>query len=169
MRWLTALLLVAAACGDTATTTASSATPTTSAAATTDRVATTAATATTPAEGAAATTEPATTTGVPAVAEGCADVVAATAERRADGTWTFDVTVSSADTGWEKYADAWEVRSTAGEVLGTRELTHPHETEQPFTRSLSGVAIAEGTAEVVIAARDSVLGFCGEELALLLG
>ena len=101
--------------------------------------------------------------------EGCADVVGATAGQGADGSWTFAVTVASADTGWDKYADAWEVRAVDGEVLGTRELLHPHETEQPFTRSLSGVTLPDGTNEVVIAARDSVEGFCGQELTLSVG
>ena len=112
----------------------------------------------------------ASTTQAPAaaVSEGCADVVEATAQRQSDGTWTFSVTVSSADTGWDKYADIWEVRSRDGEVLGARVLTHPHETEQPFTRSLAGVEIPAGESDVVIAAGDSVLGFCGQELTLAL-
>ena len=100
------------------------------------------------------------------VSEGCADVTAAAAERVTDGTWTFRVTVSSADTGWEKYADAWEVRTLGGEVLGTRELLHPHVDEQPFVRSLSGVSIPSEVDRVVIAARDSVAGFCGTEFTL---
>lgn len=97
---------------------------------------------------------------------GCADVIDASAELEADGTYTFTVTVRSADTGWEKYADAWEVRSPEGAVIGTRELAHPHETEQPFTRNLAGVVVPDGVESVVIAARDSVEGFCGDELLL---
>lgn len=88
--------------------------------------------------------------------------------RRGETAYVFDVTVRSADTGWDKYADRWEVRSPDGGVLGVRELTHPHETEQPFTRSLSGVAIPDEIAVVTVAAHDSVAGFCGEvqEIAL---
>lgn len=108
-------------------------------------------------------------TGPPATSgQGCADVIDATAQRQDDGAWTISATVSSADTGWEKYADAWEVRALDGAVLGVRELAHPHVDEQPFTRSLRGVAIPEGTTEVVIAARDSVAGWCGEEFTLTL-
>lgn len=97
---------------------------------------------------------------VPAV--GCADVVGVTIEAATAG---FDVsaTVQSADTGWDKYADLWEVRSLDGTVLGQRVLAHPHVDEQPFTRSLSGVAIPDGVGEVTIVARDSVAGFCGAE------
>lgn len=91
----------------------------------------------------------------------CAHVIAA--ELVATGsTYRVSATVRSDDTGWDKYADAWEVRTVDGAVLGTRVLTHPHESEQPFTRSLDGVVIPDGLAEVVIAARDSVAGFCGD-------
>jgi len=55
--------------------------------------------------------------------------------------WNVSVTLRHADTGWEHYADAWRVISKDGAVFGTRTLLHPHETEQPFTRSLSGVDI----------------------------
>jgi hypothetical protein len=43
---------------------------------------------------------------------------------------------------------------------------HPHENEQPFTRSLSGVAITPGTAEVTVRAHDSVDGYGGEEFVV---
>ena len=119
---------------------------------------------------AAVTTAPVATTDPPAttVPVGCADVVAVEAERSADGTYSFDVTVSSADTGNEKYADAWEVRSVDGAVLGTRVLAHPHVGEQPFTRSLGGVAVPAGVVEVLVAARDSVVGFCGATVTVAL-
>lgn len=105
---------------------------------------------------------PATTATTDTATEGCADVVGVTIEPGTAG-FTVSATVASADTGWEKYADLWEVRAPDGSVLGERVLAHPHETEQPFTRSVSGVAIPLEIAEVVVAARDSVLGFCGEE------
>jgi len=99
----------------------------------------------------------------------CADVVDVTMIREPAGTYQFDVAVRSADTGWEKYADAWEVRSPDGTVLGTRILAHPHVDEQPFTRTLTGVAIPAGTTEVVVAARDLVDGFCGQTMTLPVG
>jgi hypothetical protein len=95
--------------------------------------------------------------------EACADVIGAVAESGDEGVWSFDVTVRSADTGWEKYADAWQVVAPDGTVLGTRQLTHPHVEEQPFTRSLGGVEIPSGVQSVTVRARDSVAGFCGEE------
>jgi len=97
---------------------------------------------------------------------GEADVVAATLTEAGDGTWRVEVTVEHADAGWDHYADAWEVVAPDGTVLGTRTLLHPHDTEQPFTRSLSGVAIPAGVREVTIRARDKVHGYGGQEITL---
>lgn len=93
--------------------------------------------------------------------EGCADVIGVEIIEE-DGTFSISATVSSADTGDEKYADTWEVRSPDGTVLGERVLTHPHVGEQPFTRSQSGIEIPDDVAVVTVAAHDSVVGFCGE-------
>jgi len=70
------------------------------------------------------------------------------------GTWRFDVTIAHPDTGWDHYADGWRVLDMNGKELGMRVLAHPHVNEQPFTRSLSGVAVPEGTTQVQIQARD---------------
>lgn len=74
-------------------------------------------------------------------------------------TWRFDVTISHPDTGWDHYADGWRVLDMQGNELGLRVLHHPHVNEQPFTRSLSGVAIPAGTTQVQIEARCSVDGW----------
>jgi len=96
-----------------------------------------------------------------AAVAGEADVVAAEAVRESGGTYRFSVTVRHADTGWEHYADAWDVLGPDGKVLGTRVLHHPHVNEQPFTRSLSGVEVPEGISEVTIRAHDKVHGHGG--------
>ncbi len=75
------------------------------------------------------------------------------------GAWTFSVTLSHPDTGWDHYADGWEILAPDGTKLGYRELVHPHVNEQPFTRSLSGVAIPEGTPYVTIRAHCKVDGW----------
>ena len=87
---------------------------------------------------------------------GCADVIAVEARQDSNGSWSFDTTVRSQDTGWDKYADLWVVRAMDGTVLGERELLYPHENEQPFTRSLAGVEIPPDVDTVEVAARDSV-------------
>jgi hypothetical protein len=55
------------------------------------------------------------------------------------------------------------VLTTDGAVLGTRTLLHPHETEQPFTRSLSGIAIPADVPRIVVRAHDKVHGYGGKE------
>ncbi len=93
-----------------------------------------------------------------ALAGGDAEVVAAQATQSGD-TWRFDVTVKHPDTGWDHYADKWDVMAPDGTVLGTRVLLHPHENEQPFTRSLSGVEVPDDIDEVLIRAHDNVDGY----------
>jgi hypothetical protein len=73
--------------------------------------------------------------------------------------WRIDVTLRHPDTGWEHYADGWEVLAPDGTSLGVRVLVHPPETEQPFTRSLAGVVIPEGMEHVLIRARCLVDGW----------
>jgi hypothetical protein len=97
------------------------------------------------------------TLALPAMADP-AQIEGATA--RQDGaTWSIDVTLRHPDTGWDHYADAWEVLAPDGTSLGVRELAHPHVDEQPFTRSLSGVAVPEGADHVMIRARCLVDGW----------
>jgi hypothetical protein len=97
---------------------------------------------------------------------GEADVLEVRATPTGDGTWRFDVTVQHADTGWDHYADAWDVLAPDGAVLGTRTLLHPHTEEQPFTRSLTGVRIPDGVTEVTVRANDSVHGHGGKALTV---
>lgn len=87
-------------------------------------------------------------------------IVDATAQLRG-ASWSFAVTLSHADSGWEHYADAWRVTAADGTVLGTRTLFHPHVNEQPFTRSLDGVIIADPATPVYIEAHDTVHGWAG--------
>ncbi|WP_321336729.1 hypothetical protein [Breoghania sp.] len=94
---------------------------------------------------------------------GQADVIAAQAVRNGDGSWTISATLRHADSGWDHYADRWEVVAGDGDVLAVRNLAHPHVNEQPFTRSLSGVILPEGITTVTIRAHDSVHGYGGRK------
>ena len=104
----------------------------------------------------------------PAEGEGNADVMYVRAVQGQDGSWTFHVTVQHPDTGWEDYADGWDVVLPDGTVVKpdqaspfTRLLLHPHENEQPFTRSQSGIVIPPEVTEVHVRAHDLVDGFGG--------
>ena len=97
-------------------------------------------------------------------AAGDVEITAARAYASGGDQYRFEVTLRHADTGWDHYADEWQVLTPAGEVLGTRVLYHPHVDEQPFTRSLSGVKIAPEHDAVVIRAHDSVHGYNSQTL-----
>ncbi len=97
---------------------------------------------------------------------GEADVVAVEAKQDERGLWRFDVSVRHDDTGWEHFADKWDVLGPDGTILTTRFLMHPHETEQPFTRSVSGVAIPSDAGRVTIRAHCRVHGYGGREMAV---
>ncbi len=100
-----------------------------------------------------------------------ADVLFVSARRESDDLWHFTVTVTHPDTGWEDYADGWDVVLPNGTVASpdpdsefTRLLLHPHENEQPFTRSQGGIAIPETVNTIVVRAHDIVDGFGGREV-----
>jgi hypothetical protein len=71
-----------------------------------------------------------------------------------DTVWRFSVTVEHNDQGWDHYADLWQVVDPDTlEVYGERVLLHPHDTEQPFRRSQSGIEIPPGVEAVLVRAR----------------
>lgn len=96
------------------------------------------------------------------------DVVEAMATRQPDGTWRFDVTVSSPYDTPERYADAWRVLGPDGTELGVRVLAHDHQFEQPFTRSLAGVEIPGDVSVVTVEGRDQISGWGGATVEVTL-
>ena len=99
---------------------------------------------------------------------GPADVLGVEVERTGDNTFHFDVKVLHTDEGWDHYANKWDVVAPDGNVLATRVLHHPHENEQPFTRSLGGVKIPANVNSVSIRAHDSVHGYGGKTISVQL-
>jgi hypothetical protein len=93
---------------------------------------------------------------------GKADVLQVKPSCTADLVCSFAVTVEHADSGWDHYANKWDVLLTDGTVVASRELLHPHENEQPFTRSLQNVRLPRGTTEVDVRAHDKVHGYGGQ-------
>ncbi|MCU7960409.1 MAG: hypothetical protein KZQ58_10515 [gamma proteobacterium symbiont of Bathyaustriella thionipta] len=87
------------------------------------------------------------------------EILAADFKRTADHTWSVQVTLRHDDSGCDHYADRWRVLDDDGNILGERVLYHPHVTEQPFTRGLSGIVIPDGVTSVYIEAHDSVHGW----------
>ena len=97
------------------------------------------------------------------------EIVRAHLVRLGDGGWRVDVTLRHDDTGWDHYADAWRVTGPGDAVHGVRTLLHPHENEQPFTRSLSGIEIPAAADAVSIEAHDSVQGWSSDRIEVDLG
>jgi hypothetical protein len=103
-----------------------------------------------------------------ALAASEADVVGVEVTRQPDGRYRFDVAVRHADAGWDHYADAWQILAPDGTLLGERVLLHPHDDEQPFTRSLGDVAVPDGITEVLVRAHDKVHGLGGAKMQVVL-
>ncbi len=89
--------------------------------------------------------------------------------RRGQGAWfNLDVTVRSKDTGWTRYANRIEALAPDGTVLGVRELDHPHETEQPFTRDLYDLRVPPGIKTIVVRAHFKPTGYDGATMTVAL-
>ena len=83
-------------------------------------------------------------------------------------TYTVHATVRHADAGWDNYANVFRVvpASDNSQVSnGVRELLHPHDNEQPFTRSQRGV---QAVGQVRVEAADNVDGWGGSAITLTL-
>jgi hypothetical protein len=105
---------------------------------------------------------------VTAVSAGDVKIVSASFQK--DGSnWTVNVKLHHGDTGWDHYADSWRIVDEKGTLLAERVLHHPHVDEQPFTRSLFGVTMPDGTAIVFIEAHDKVHGWTPDRLKVDLG
>ncbi len=99
----------------------------------------------------------------------CATLASAEAPRimdvevsRAGMGWRFDVTLEHPDTGWDHFADGWELVDAAGNQIGYRKLMHPHIDEQPFTRSLNNVMLPDGMKTIWVRARCSKDGWAND-------
>jgi hypothetical protein len=89
------------------------------------------------------------------------DVLSVELVATGNGIYRVSVTLSSPYDTPSRYADAWRILTLDGTVLGARVLTHDHQVEQPFTRTLSGVVIPEDVTEVTVEGRDQISGWGG--------
>lgn len=102
-----------------------------------------------------------------AVFSGQVSVVDAQIKPLGGHQYRIDVSLKHQDSGWDHYADRWEILSPDGKILATRTLYHPHVNEQPFTRSLT-TALPEDTRSVIIRGHDKVHGYGQQTLTLKL-
>ncbi len=78
----------------------------------------------------------------------------------------FVVTVRHADTGWDHYANYFEILAPDGERIVQRVLRHPHVEEQPFTRSTGPLRIPHEIETVTVRAGDLLHGLSGASLEI---
>lgn len=97
------------------------------------------------------------------VLAGKADVIDVKVVNVDADVYRFSVTVRHDDSGWDHYADRWDVLDMEGNNLGTRVLMHPHEDEQPFTRSMT-LSLPMHVKQVRVRAHDKMHGYGGGEL-----
>lgn len=95
-----------------------------------------------------------------------AQVTNVVANQKANGRWCFNTSVLHNDQSWEHYADGWEVLDLDGNRLAFRKLAHPHDNEQPFTRSLCDIEIANEITEVIVRAKCNTHGYGGKPLRI---
>lgn len=93
------------------------------------------------------------------------DILSAELERQGDA-WSLAVTVSSPYDSEQRYADGWRVLAPDGAVLGTHELAHPHQNEQPFTRTMTALAIPPDVAQIIVEGRDLANGYGGTTVSV---
>jgi len=85
-------------------------------------------------------------------------VLRAWAECNAESVCRVIATIRHADSGWQHYADQFEVLGEDDRVLAKRVLRHPHVHEQPFTRTLENVALPPDLETIRVRAHDTVHG-----------
>ena len=109
-------------------------------------------------------TTPSSTTEVPTTTEGAPAANVVGVRTTGDpGAYDFAVTLRSADTGCEQYADWWEVLGEDGQLRYRRILAHSHVDEQPFARS-GGPVDASDSETLILRAHMSPGGYGGQTL-----
>lgn len=109
-----------------------------------------------------------TAAGTPTGAVHFPDIVRVMATRNADGSYGFDVAVSSPYDTPERYADGWHLLTPEGQELAVHQLTHDQQREQPFARTQSAVPIPAGINRVVVEGHDQRSGYGGKQVAVAL-
>lgn len=94
------------------------------------------------------------------------NVLTAELTSEGDGTYSIEVTMSSEYDSPKRYADGWRILGPKGEELGANTLGHDHASEQPFTRSQSGLQIPSDISEVTVEGHDLKNGYGGKTVTV---
>lgn len=87
-------------------------------------------------------------------------------EDRPESICQFSVTVQHEDTGWEHYANRYDLLDVEGNLIAPRILRHPHVDEQPVRRGIRGLAIPHSVKRIKVRANDSVHSLGGAEVTV---
>lgn len=101
------------------------------------------------------------------VEAGEADVLDVKVRYNGNDSFQIITTVKHGDTGWDHYANAWEILDENEQVIGKRVLHHPHVKEQPFTRSHT-LSIPSHVKKITVRAIDSTHGIGGKTFSVFL-
>lgn len=101
------------------------------------------------------------------VSAGMADVIDIDVRYNGGNNFLITTTLAHADTGWQHYANEWQVLDESGKIIGRRILHHPHVNEQPFSRS-HALDIPITVNAITIRGVDSVHGSGGGEMTIKL-
>lgn len=93
-------------------------------------------------------------------------MVAVDVSAQGGGLFSLKVTMSSPYDTPRRYADGWRVLAPDDIELGAMTLGHDHATEQPFTRTQTGLRIPADVAEVSVQGHDLVNGYGGETVTV---
>ncbi len=80
---------------------------------------------------------------------------------RGGDLYTFYISVSHEDEGWEHYANRFELLNEEKQIFATRVLRHPHVNQQSFTRDIT-IMLKQPISEFIVRAHDSVHGYGSE-------
>jgi hypothetical protein len=97
-----------------------------------------------------------------------ADVLYIEIKNEGNTRYSFTVTIQHNDSGWDHYADRWEILTLDEKILAARILRHPHLHEQPVTRSLDFIPIPEITESIIVRAHCSRDGYGGKQVSVTL-
>ena len=78
----------------------------------------------------------------------------------------FSVSVQHADTGWEHYANRYDLLDEDGGLIAPRLLRHPHVDEQPFRRGVRDLKIPHSVKKIRVRAHDLAHGLGGAEVTV---
>lgn len=97
---------------------------------------------------------------------GKADVVKVTYHKLSSGNYNFHVSIQHDDSGWDHYANRWEILDLQGNILAVRDLRHPQLDKDTYQKTKNNIEIPEGIRTVQVRAHDIMHGYGGHVMTV---